>query len=161
MESREALYFLENQPELVLSFSGVEALADKPISQQPPIEHDVLDIDSSEKKSSGVHTKLIPCSRLRGPLLYHGAILLLFTLIFILAMLQAERAAFIAQLREHQHQYPPTETDYLFCGRKMPTDSNDAEAFPDAFYALKEAALHGEVALVKTIYPLCCVLYPL
>jgi hypothetical protein len=70
------------------------ALAYKPISQQPPGEDDestMLDIDPSEKESSGIHTKLVPSSRLRGPLLYHGAISLLYTLIFILAMLQLHR----------------------------------------------------------------------
>jgi hypothetical protein len=65
----------------------------------------------------------------------------------------AERAAFNSQLEEQRRQnFNPAEEDYLFCGRKVPTANNGAEAFPDAFYALKEAALRGDLALVKTIY---------
>jgi hypothetical protein len=66
------------------------ALVYKPISQQPPGEDDAS-LDGSEKKSSGIHTTLVPFSRLRGPLLYHGAISLLYTLIFILAMFRLHK----------------------------------------------------------------------
>jgi hypothetical protein len=66
------------------------ALVYKPLSQQPPGEDDES-LDASEKNSSGIHIKLVPSSKLRGPLLYHGAISLLYTLIFILAMFRLHR----------------------------------------------------------------------
>jgi hypothetical protein len=66
---------------------------------------------------------------------------------------EEEWAAFTSQLEEHRRQnFNPAEIDYLVCGRKMPTASNGAEAFPAAYYALKEAALRADLALVKKIY---------
>lgn len=65
----------------------------------------------------------------------------------------AEWDAMISQLREQNRENSkPDDCDYIVCGRKIPTASNGAEAFPNAYYRLKEAALRGDLALVKTIY---------
>lgn len=65
----------------------------------------------------------------------------------------AEWDATISQLREQRRENSkPADSDYIVCGRKIPTASNGAEAFPDAYYRLKEAALRGDLALVKTIH---------
>lgn len=61
--------------------------------------------------------------------------------------------AHIAELRkECAKNRKPHQEDYETCGRIMPTASNGAPAFPDCYHRLKEAALRGDLALVKTIY---------
>ena len=61
--------------------------------------------------------------------------------------------ATISELRKQcDDPFKPDNSDYIVCGRTIPTASNGAQAFPDAYYRLKEAALRGDLALVKTIY---------
>jgi hypothetical protein len=61
--------------------------------------------------------------------------------------------ATMSELRKQcDDPFKPDNSDYIVCGRAIPTASNGAEAFPDAYYRLKEAALRGDLTLVKTIY---------
>jgi hypothetical protein len=61
--------------------------------------------------------------------------------------------ATISELRKQcDDPFKPDNSDYIVCGRTIPTASNSAQAFLDAYYRLKEAALRGDLALVKTIY---------
>lgn len=48
--------------------------------------------------------------------------------------------------------FKPDNSDYIVCGRTIPTASNGAQAFPDAYYRLKKAALRDDLTLVETIY---------
>ena len=61
--------------------------------------------------------------------------------------------ALIAEMNKQRGDpFKPDNSDYIACGRTIPTASNGAQAFPNAYYTLKEAALRGDLALVKTIY---------
>jgi hypothetical protein len=64
----------------------------------------------------------------------------------------AEWAEHIAHLSQYRTIHTASDFDYIFSNRPIPTASNNAVAFPAAFYALKAAALRGDVALVTKIY---------
>jgi hypothetical protein len=63
-----------------------------------------------------------------------------------------EWAAHLAYLAQHRTNHTASDEDYIFCGRPIPSARNGADAFPAAFYALKEAALRGDLGLVMRVY---------